>query len=48
MGVMSYGCGKQGEHGRRRVEVVYTTSVEGEKTPLVIAPAGVVDGQVAD
>lgn len=48
MGVMSYGCGKQGAHGRRRVEVVYSTSVEGEKTPLVIAPAGVVDGQVAD
>ena len=48
MGVMSYGCGKQGGHGRRRVEVVYSTSVEGEKTPLVIAPAGVADGQVAD
>ena len=34
MGVMSYGA--QREHGRRRVEIVHSTSVEGEKTPLAI------------
>ena len=34
MGIMTYGA--QRDHGRRRVEVVHSTSVAGEKTPLEI------------